>query len=118
MKIILHCMKKSEWDKLKNEKLLNLLSPQGFIHCSTPDNFVYVAPNFKKLKDDLVLLCIDEGKVKAEVKYEEFESSGHFYPHIYGCLNADAIIDVVPFLTDKLGNWLKNTELESMVNKI
>lgn len=38
--------------------------------------------------------------MKAEIKYE-LASNGQEYPHVYGAINIDAIIDVVPLLKEK-----------------
>ena len=38
--------------------------------------------------------------MKAEIKYE-LASNGQEYPHVYGAINIDAIIDVDPFPKEK-----------------
>jgi uncharacterized protein (DUF952 family) len=72
------------------------LEIEGFIHCSTPDQVVWVGNQFYSGQLDLVLLCIDPDKVTAEIKYEVVEGVGIF-PHVYGEVNADAIVKVVEF---------------------
>lgn len=73
---------------------------EGFIHCSADeDQMLEVANRFyKQLPGDFLLLVIDEGTVRAEVRYEEAapEAEGPRYPHIYGPLNRDAIRRVRP----------------------
>ena len=48
------------------------------------------------------VLCIDERRLKAELKYEapstahhESAASGDMFPHLYGEPNVDAIVQVV-----------------------
>ena len=115
--MILHCMKKDDWDKLKNEKILNLASHQGYIHCSPVEYLWRVVYRFEKVNTEFVFLCIDEEKLNAEVRYEEWENSGRLYPHIYGEFNVDAIVKVLPFLRDKQGHWLKNPEFRTIDDK-
>lgn len=50
----------------------------------------------------LVLLCIDSDKVQAEIRYEGTEG-GELYPHIYGPLNIDSVIEVLKFEPDENG---------------
>jgi uncharacterized protein (DUF952 family) len=48
-------------------------------------------------RSDLVLLRIDREKVQAEVRDENLEGGGDRFPHIYGPLNLDAVMSVIPF---------------------
>jgi uncharacterized protein (DUF952 family) len=72
------------------------LDTEGFIHCSTPEQVIWVANQFYTGQIDLVLLCIDPEKVNPEIRYETVEGVGTF-PHVYGELNADAIVKIVEF---------------------
>lgn len=72
------------------------LETEGFIHCSSLNQVVWVANQFYRGKTSLVLLVIDPDRVHAEIKYEAVEGVGAF-PHLYGELNADAIVQVVDF---------------------
>ena len=49
-------------------------------------------------------LLIDEARVSAEVRWEE--ADGHRFPHIYGPLNLDAVVDVVRLPRDEAGKFL------------
>lgn len=53
---------------------------------------------------DLVLLCIETGKVKSEIRYEGTEK-GEMYPHIYGPLNVDAVVKTLDFEPGKDGKF-------------
>ncbi|MGB4609930.1 MAG: DUF952 domain-containing protein [Saccharofermentanales bacterium] len=117
--MILHCMKKSTWEDRKEKEYWGArnLEAEGFIHCSTPELFWRVAPNFKDIDEELVLVCIDEKKLKSEVKFEDGDDCGRYYPHVYGLINNSSVIQVLPFLKDKKGNYLKNEELSEYVDK-
>lgn len=117
--MILHCTKKSRWEKirLKNTWGEDLIAADGCIHCSSVEYFWRVAPNFKYVTDDMVLLCIDEDKLISEVRYEDSENCGRFYPHIYGVINNSAIINTLPYLRDINGQFIKNPELMYIEDK-
>ena len=51
-------------------------------------------------------MVIDEEKVVSKIKYED-AGNGKYYPHIYGSLNIDAVIDIIPYNADESGNFLE-----------
>lgn len=116
--MILHCMKEKSWNKVKNKKSFGKkdLRKCGFIHCSSIEYFWRVAPNFKDVKEPLVLICIDEDKLTSEIKYEDSDNCGRYYPHIYGEINIDSVVQVLPFLKDESGNFIKNPEFDNVEN--
>lgn len=76
-----------------------------------------VAPNFKDVKEPLVLICIDEDKLNSEIKYEDSDNCGRYYPHVYGEINIDSVVQVLPFLRDDNGDYIKNPELKNIDEK-
>ncbi len=71
-----------------------------------------MANSFYRGQRSLVLLCIDFARVKAEIKYEGLES-GEQFPHIYGELNLDAVVNVLDFEPDQEGQFtLAETSFE------
>lgn len=117
--MILHCMKKTIWEEREHKSAWGNrnIRDDGFIHCSTPEYFWRVAPNFKDVKEEMVLICIDENKLKAEVRYEDGDNCGRFYPYVYGLINNDAVMAVLPFIKDEHGNYIKNGELAHIEDK-
>lgn len=111
--MILHCMKKSAWEDRKEKEFWGdeNLEAEGFIHCSTPELFWRVAPNFLDTDEEFVLVCIDEKKLTSEVRFEDGDHCGRYYPHVYGLINKSAVMQVLPFQKDKSGNYIKNKEL-------
>jgi uncharacterized protein (DUF952 family) len=92
------------------------LQEEGFIHCSTKEELVNTANRRFKQKNNLTLLCLDEQKIAAEVKVENLSGGSILYPHIYGKLNLDAVVNTYNLNTDANGNFLfpelkQNTEL-------
>lgn len=88
------------------------IAREGFVHCSPVKYMWRVAPNFKNVPDELVLLCIDTEKLEPEFRWEDGDNCGRSYPHVYGLINTDAVVNVLPYLKDENGNWIKNEELE------
>jgi uncharacterized protein (DUF952 family) len=70
---------------------------EGFIHCTRgADLLAYVANNYYRGEPgDFVMLVIDVGALKSPLKYEALGSALIPFPHIYGPLNRDAIVEVI-----------------------
>lgn len=113
--MIYHITTESEW-KLAQENgqySAPSLESEGFIHCSTAVQVVPVANAFYKDADNLILLCIDEDKLKAGLKWEApAHIEGHnapensdtqLFPHIFGMINLDAIEKIMPLPKDAEG---------------
>lgn len=78
---------------------------EGFIHCTDGVENVAVVAN-RHYKDDqrmYVALVIDKERVSASMVYED---EARIYPHIYGGLNRDAILEIVPMLRERDGGFL------------
>jgi len=77
----------------------------GFIHCT--DGVEELArTGTRYYRDDrrmYIALVIDKARVLADVRYED---ERRIYPHIYGALNRDAIVAVVPVLRAADGSFL------------
>ncbi len=90
--MIFHIVDKHIWEKSKaaGEYAGDTLQTEGFIHCSTLEQIYEVACFLFSKKKNLIVLEIDEDKVKPKIKYED-ACNGKFYPHIYGPLNVDSV---------------------------
>jgi len=97
--MILHIAAVSDWEEAQvvGEYRLDPLETEGFIHCSTPQQVLGPANEFYRGRSDLVLLVIDPAQLEARLIYEDSYNSGSVFPHIYGPLNLDAVINVLPF---------------------
>jgi len=96
---LFHIAAEAEWQeaRTKGEYAADSLASEGFIHCSEPHQVVPVANTRFRARRDLVLLHIDPEKLRAAVRYENLEGGDELFPHIYGPLNLDAVVDVTPF---------------------
>lgn len=113
MKKILHITSLIEWEQAKKTGVYTApsLVKQGFIHCSLAHQIAPVANfNFKGQKG-LVLLEISEDLLLHEVKYEDLYNEGKDYPHLYGPLNLNAVLRVLPFPPQEDGTFNLPEEL-------
>lgn len=117
--MILHCMKKTTWEERRNKSCWGQrnIAADGFIHCSTIEYFWRVAPNFEEIKEELVLICIDENLLDSKVRFEDGDHCGRAYPHIYGMVNNTAVVKVLPYLRDEDGKYVKNQEFKDIEDK-
>lgn len=121
MSLILHITHQDQWQQAQQQGFYacDSLKSEGFIHCSTPQQVVWVANQFYFAQRSLVLLCIDSDQVEAEIRYETVEG-GKQFPHLYGRLNLAAVTNVLEFeptqsgefvLPDQLQRFLQNEQI-------
>ena len=73
------------------------LAAEGFIHCSAAGQVAGVANMFYQGLPDLLVLAIDTGRVRPEIRLEQVAGSAEPFPHIYGPLNLDAVVEARRF---------------------
>ncbi len=107
MDLIYHITMFDAWRKARpaGQYTAPSLADEGFIHCSTAGQVVSVANDLYAGQHDLVLLCIDERRVRPEVRYEDCYASGQLFPHIYGPLNLTAVVGVLPLPAGEDGRF-------------
>jgi glutathione S-transferase len=82
------------------------LAEEGFIHASQASQVARTANRFyRDVAGDLVLLVIDPGRLRAELRYEDVPGAELPFPHVYGPLNVDAVIEVRPFTAGADGTF-------------
>jgi uncharacterized protein (DUF952 family) len=72
------------------------LAEQGYIHCSTAGQVAPVANAFYQGLAELLVLVIDAERVRPEIRFEQVPGSDEPFPHIYGPLNPDAVVETRP----------------------
>jgi uncharacterized protein (DUF952 family) len=72
------------------------LAEQGFIHASDAHQVAAVANFVFGTDDGLIVLVIDTDRLRSPVRYESVPGSDEAFPHIYGPINADAVIATKP----------------------
>lgn len=74
------------------------LAEEGYIHASRADQWQGVRDRYyADVAEPLVLLVIDTDLLDAPVVVEEpVPGAGETFPHVYGAINPDAVVQVIP----------------------
>jgi uncharacterized protein (DUF952 family) len=80
------------------------LASEGFIHCSNAGQVAWAANRFHAGTTDLLVLCIDPGRLAAPVRDED-AGSGECFPHIYGPIVREAVVEVKELTRGPDGRW-------------
>lgn len=72
------------------------LAHEGFIHCSYRNQLAGTAARYFSGQAGLVLLHIDPGRIEGPLRFES-TGTGDVFPHLYGPLNLDAVVQVTDF---------------------
>jgi uncharacterized protein (DUF952 family) len=67
----------------------------GFIHFSTAGQVAETAAKHFAGQDDLLLIAVEAAKLGAALKWEP-SRGGALFPHLYGELDLNAVLEVVP----------------------
>jgi uncharacterized protein (DUF952 family) len=97
MPIIYHITTESDWKQAKENGFYESpsLKNEGFIHCSQEEQVEGVLERYFADKSNLVKLVIDTDKLTSQFIYEWSPSNTETFPHVYGVINTDAVLDVV-----------------------
>ncbi|MFE0962674.1 MULTISPECIES: DUF952 domain-containing protein [Streptomyces] len=103
---ILHITERSSWEAAREHGEYRMstrgrtLAQEGFIHCSTraqlPSVAAFLYGSYER-PDELVVLVIDPGRLDVPVKYEAPEPGAEKFPHVYGPIPVDAVVQVEPW---------------------
>jgi 2-C-methyl-D-erythritol 4-phosphate cytidylyltransferase len=109
-----HIATRAEWELSKSTGWYrgDTLDSEGFIHCSAVDQVLAVANSIFPGRRDLVLLCIDDSRLSSELRWER--SAGMVFPHVYGPLNANAVIAALEFRPREDGTFELPAQAASM----
>lgn len=94
--MIYHITFKKDWGAVdEGHYETESLDSEGSIHCSPLEKLEESANKFFKKETELLILCIDEKRVRPEITWEDLYNSNFKFPHIYGKLNTDAVLGVI-----------------------
>ncbi|HEX2698270.1 MAG TPA: DUF952 domain-containing protein [Anaerolineales bacterium] len=112
---IFHITAQSAWQdaQARGQYTAPSLESEGFIHSSTLSQILPVAEKFYKGQSGLVLLVIDPSRLTSDLKWEPpFDGApppgvpvGDPFPHVYGPINVDAVIEALAFEPDASGRF-------------
>ena len=105
---IFHIAANADWQRARENGSYDVesLAIEGFIHCSHSHQVVEVANRLFQGRADLVLLRIARNEVDAAIKEENCGGGEILYPHVYGTLNLNAIVEVLPLFPRADGTFL------------
>ena len=70
------------------------LEQEGYVHCSTEEQWPVVRERYYADLDHLVLLVVDPDRLTSPVVVEQLEGADAAYPHVYGPIDLAAVVDV------------------------
>jgi uncharacterized protein (DUF952 family) len=101
---IYHVAIRADWERARRDgeyttsTLGRTLAEEGFIHAARATQVAEVANRYYSgVPDELVVLVIEPARVRAPVRDEHVPGASEPFPHIYGPLNADAVLAARPF---------------------
>lgn len=100
MSFIYHLAPKTRWETWPEDKPYFPVDyeTEGFIHCTSGDELMLKVANrfYKNVSGDFVLLVLDTTKLKdpTTVKWEEASEFAALFPHIYGGIDRQAVVEV------------------------
>jgi uncharacterized protein (DUF952 family) len=100
MGLIYHIALPAEWKQAQHDDEYTIstrgrtLEQQGFIHAGRAHQVAPVANAIYGGDDELLVLVIDEDRVKPDIRYEAVPDWDDPFPHIYGPLNLDAVVEI------------------------
>ena len=117
--IIMHITSREAWKAAQEAGRCTApsLTSDGFIHCSTRSQVLPVAEKFYKGQTGLVILVIDSTRLSSDLKWEAPSdgappsgvSASETFPHVYGPINLDAVVQVLDFELTAGGKFILPT---------
>jgi uncharacterized protein (DUF952 family) len=113
--VIYHILPRADWDAAQRAGLYEpaRLASEGFVHASTLAQVLPSAQHYYAGQDDLLLLCIDKGRLRCELRYEDLSGTGA-HPHIYGPVELDCVARVLPLSLRSDGSFMLPAALEEL----
>jgi uncharacterized protein (DUF952 family) len=92
---IYHIVLPEVWERFKSRPSYQpeSLTTEGFIHCSYPSQLEAVLKRYYSGVEKVLILKIDTEKLLSKL-VKEASTNDEMYPHIYGRLNHNAVVDV------------------------
>jgi uncharacterized protein (DUF952 family) len=97
MPVIYHVTTAEEWKLAQHNGFYKApsLDSEGFIHCSQEQQVAGVLERYFAGKTDLVKMVIDTDKLTSKLILEWSPSTQDNFPHVYGAINIDAVVNVI-----------------------
>jgi uncharacterized protein (DUF952 family) len=97
MATIYHVTTVADWATAKQKGFYEhpSLKAEGFIHCSQEHQVAGVLERYFAGQTHLVKLVIDTDKLTSKLVFDWSPSTADTFPHVYGTINIDAVINVI-----------------------
>ena len=109
---IYHCALASEWAAAKRAAKYTIssrgrtLEEERFVHASYADQVAGVLRRFyTDVPERLCLLTIDPDRLGSPVVAENLEGGDELFPHIYGPIAIEAVVEVTELVRDPHSGW-------------
>jgi len=105
MRRIYHLVPRSSWEMVPpGPYRAPSLESEGFIHCSNREQVARSANRFYSDKSEMLLLVVDPDRLTSELHDEEGRP-GELFPHVYGPIDHEAIVEVTRLERGSDGRW-------------
>ena len=109
-KLLVHLCSTDEWDRARSagELCPDSLGEVGFIHLSAQHQVHLPANRLFAGRVDLLLLYLEPDRLGAPVRWEPgvpSDPAAMLFPHLYGALRVDAVVDVRPYVPGPDGRF-------------
>jgi len=96
--MVYHILASAEWERALSNNTYTppAFEQDGFIHLCDEDQIAGVIERYFPEPEDLVVLRIKPEQLNAELRYENLFGGEEQFPHLYGPLNLDAVLEVLP----------------------
>ena len=97
MPVIYHVTTIAAWKEAEKNGIYEhpSLIAEGFIHCSQTHQVAGVLERYFTGQNELIKLVIDTDKLTSKFVFDWSPSTADTFPHVYGPINTDAIIDTI-----------------------
>lgn len=94
---IFHVTPRADWENIGSNGVYQCdsLATEGFIHCCSPVQLAGVLDRYFRGRTGLVALRINPERLTPPLRWESPPGSDEAFPHLYGALNVDAVVEVV-----------------------
>ena len=98
MPVICHVTTAEAWNQAKAKGFYEhpSLKQEGFIHCSEERQVAGVLERYFEGQTGLIKLLIDTDMLASKWVLDWSPASADAFPHVYGLINLDAVIEIVP----------------------
>jgi uncharacterized protein (DUF952 family) len=105
MRRVYHLTTREAWERGRGGPYrADSLASEGFIHCSNADQVARSAKRFHADAPELFVLCLDADRLGPALK-DEAAANGELFPHVYGPIPPDAVVEVCPMRRGPDGKW-------------